>query len=76
MAPLALVVASVASSSAAAAASAAPPPPEINGKVYHHLVHQFTEGHAMFQHFGVSTFGGKNTLGIGGANDCWHGSTV
>jgi hypothetical protein len=58
------------------AAAAATPLPALNDKVYHHLVSQFSEGHAMFQHFGISTFGANNSLGIGGANDCWHGATV
>jgi hypothetical protein len=51
-------------------------PPAVNEKVYHHLVSQFSRGHAMFQHFGVSTFGHNNTLGVGGSNDCWHGPTT
>ena len=54
--------------------SSAPPP--INDKVYHHVVSQFSQGHAMFQHFGVSTFGHNNSLGVGGANDCWHGANT
>eukprot|EP01048_Picozoa_sp_COSAG05_P028930 COSAG05_NODE_9241_length_637_cov_1.035316_1_plen_170_part_01 len=49
------------------------PSPSINEKVYHHVVSQFTSGHAMFQHFGVSTFGHNNSVGVGGSNDCWHG---
>ena len=50
--------------------------PAINAKVYHHVTAQFEEGHAMFQHFGVSTFGAHNSQGVGGANDCWHGGST
>jgi hypothetical protein len=53
-----------------------PRPPAVNDKVYHHLVNQFEEGFAMFQHFGVSTFAKGNAQGVGGSNDCWHGPNV
>ena len=33
-------------------------------------------GHAMFQHFGVSTFGYNNTVRVGADNDCWHGANT
>ena len=73
MAALALIFLMVPTAVAAAAPA---PPPAVNNKVYHHLINQFTEGHAMFQHFGVSTFGHNNTLGIRGSNDCWYSPTV
>ena len=38
--------------------------PAINDKVYHHLLSQFDQGHAMFQHFGVSTFGYPRTVTV------------
>jgi hypothetical protein len=56
-------------------------PPPVTPKVYNHFQSQFTNGHAMFMHFGVSTFYTKeghsarpSDLSI--PNECWHGSTV
>jgi len=57
-------------------AAVAAPLPALNVKVYEHLAGQFKHGRAMFQHFGVSTFGAGNAQGVGGANDCWHGAGV